>query len=359
MKIDGALFPGVDDLRLYDGDLSIVPERIRLLEEMGFDGAFTLETNVDPFFNLLLAAEHSSRIELITGVAIAFARSPMTTALQSWNLQEYSGGRFILGIGSQVRAHVEKRFSMPWHGPAKQMREYVLALRAIWDHWQNGTKLNFRGEFYTHAVTNPVFTPAPLAGPPPKIHVGGLGPRMVEMAGEVADGLFAHPFITPKFLHEVQVPALERGLAKSGRTLADFDMPAMIITITGRNDEEIERAEANVRRLLAFYGSTPNYHSVLEAHGWNDLGPILNRMSKEGRWAEMPAELPDEMVEQFCVKGRPSEIPKLIEERSAGLVDRLTLYAPYASEPELWGDIVTGVKALPGKTGAQTSPMSD
>lgn len=352
MKIDGALFPGVDDLRLYDGRLEAVPERIRHLEETGFDGAYTIETNIDPFFNLLLAAEHSERIELLTGVAIAFARSPMITALQSWNLQGYSKGRFILGLGSQVRAHVEKRFSMPWHGPAKQMREYVQALRAIWDHWQNGTRLNFRGEYYTHAITTPVFTPDPLDCPPPKIYVGALGPLMVEMAGEVADGIFGHPFNSMKFIRDVQIPALEKGLSKAGRTLGDFDVQTMVLTITGRNDEEIEKAEANVRRLLAFYGSTPAYYRVMEAHGWNDVGPILNRMSKDGRWEEMPDLLPDGIVEEFCVKGTPDEIPKLVEERCAGISDRLTLYAPYASDPDMWSGIVQGIKALPGSATA-------
>ncbi|MEC9345372.1 MAG: TIGR03617 family F420-dependent LLM class oxidoreductase [Pseudomonadota bacterium] len=350
MKVDGALFPGVDDLRLYDGNLDIVPARARMLEEAGFDGLYTLETNVDPFFNMLLAAEHTTRIELITGVAIAFARSPMTVALQSWNLQSYSRGRFILGIGSQVKAHIEKRFSMPWHGPAKQMREYVLALRSIWNSWAGDGKLDFRGEFYTHTVTNPVFTPERLECPPPKIYVGGLGPRMVEMAGEVADGLFGHPFITMPFIREVQVPALRRGLAKSGRTLADFDMPGMIITVTGRNEAEMERAKAAARRLLAFYGSTPPYYQVLAMHGWGDLGPLLNTMTKQNRWADMPALITDEIMEAFCVIGAPADIPGLIGQRCAGLVDRLTLYAPYPSAPEMWPDIVAGIKALPGKS---------
>lgn len=349
MKIDGALYPGVDDLRLYDGDLRSVPDRVRYLEEAGYDGLYTVDTNIDPFFNLLLAAEHTERIELMTGVAIAFARSPMTVALESWNLQAYSKGRFILGLGSQIQTHIERRFSMPWHGPAKQMREYVLALRAIWKAWETGEKLNFRGEFYIHTISNPVFTPTPIDGPPPKIYVGALGPRMVEMAGEVADGLFGHPYNTQKFIREVQMPALQKGLAKSGRTLGDFDMPGMVITITGRNDEEIERAEANCRRLLAFYGSTPAYWRVLEAHGWGEIGPVLNAMSKENRWAEMPDLLTEEMIDAFCVKGRPQDIPRLIDERCEGQVDRLTLYAPYASDTDLWPEIIAGVKALPGK----------
>lgn len=347
MKVDGALFPGVDDLRLYDGNLDIVPERARMLEAMGFDGIFTLETSVDPFFNLLLAAEHTSRIELITGVAIAFGRSPMTVAMQAWNLQAYSRGRFILGIGSQVRAHIEKRFSMPWHGPARQMRDYVLAVRAIWNSWQTGGKLDYRGTFYTHTVTNPVFTPPPLECAMPKIYVGGLGPRMVEVAGEVADGLFGHPFITPKFTQEVQLPALLAGLAKSGRTLDDFDMPGMVLTVTGRTDAEMALARSAARRLLAFYGSTPPYYGVLDLHGWSGVGPALNAMTKQGRWAEMPDLITDAMMDAFCVIGAPDEIPDRIAERCTGLVDRLTLYAPYPAAPEMWADVVTGIKRLP------------
>jgi probable F420-dependent oxidoreductase len=276
MKVDGAIFPGVDDLRLYAGDLSLVPARARLLEEQGWDGIFTLDTSIDPFFNLLLAAEHTRRVDLITGVAIAFARTPMTMALPAWNLQKYSGGRLVLGLGSQVQAHIEKRFSMPWHGPARQLREYVEALRAIWHAWQTGEPLRFRGEFYTHTLMNPLFDPGPIEGAPPKIHLGALGPKMVRVAAEVADGLYGHPFTTPRFVREVQLPALREGWLASGRSRATFDLPAMILTVTGRDAREQATAEAAARRLLAFYGSTPAYFGVLELHGFGELGPRLN-----------------------------------------------------------------------------------
>ncbi|WP_101756673.1 TIGR03617 family F420-dependent LLM class oxidoreductase [Oceanicoccus sp. KOV_DT_Chl] len=350
LKVDGAIFPGTDNLHLYEGDLSIVPERARLLEKMGFDGVFTLDTNIDPFFNLLLAAEHTERLELITGVAVAFARSPMTLAQQAWNLHKYSQGRVILGLGTQVKAHIEKRFNMPWHGPAMQMREYVLALRAIWHSWQTGEPLKFRGEFYQHTLMTPVFSPGAISYPAPKIYVGALGPKMVEVAAEVGDGIYGHPFNTVKFIREMQLPSLRRGLEKSGKDFSDFDMPAMILTVTGRNKKEMSIAENAVKRLLAFYGSTPAYYPVLEAHGWGELGPRLNQMSKLGQWYEMAQLFSDEMMQAFCVIGAPEDIPDLVAQRCDGMVDRLTLYAPYPSADEIWPEIVRGIQSRPGKT---------
>jgi len=348
LKVDGAIFKGGENL--YEGTLEDVPARARLMEDMGYEGVFTLDTNIEPFLALLLAAEHTKRIELITGVAIAFARSPMTLALQAWNLQKYSGGRMVLGLGSQVRAHIENRFSMPWAAPAEKMRELILAVRAIWDCWGRGTPLNFRGKHYKHTLMTPVFNPVPIGLPDPKIYLGALGPKMIEVAGEVADGLYGHPFNTMKFIEEVQLPQLRVGLEKSGRTLKDFDMPAMIITITGRDDEEMAKADFAMRKLLAFYGSTPPYFPVLELHGWGDLGPRLNRMSKEGKWNEMADLFTPEMVEAFAVKGRPEEIPALIAQRCKGLIDRVTLYAPYTSDASMWPAIVRGIQACEGKT---------
>jgi len=349
VKVDGAIFPGVDDLRLYAGDLSLVAERAKLLEAQGWDGIFTLETSTDPFLDLLLAAEHTRHVELLTGVAIALARTPMTMALPAWNLHKFSGGRLILGLGSQIRAHIEKRFSMPWRGPARQMREFVLALRAIWHSWQTGERLAFRGEFYTHTLMTPIFDPGPLECPPPRIHLGALGPAMVRVAAEVADGLFGHPFTTAKFVREVQLPALEAGLAIRGRARRDFDLPAMILTVTGRDAAEMRVAEGAARRLLAFYGSTPAHYRVLELHGFADLGPRLNALSKQGLWAEMAQLLPSELLREFCLIGTPDEIPALAAKRCADLFDRLTLYAPYPSAPELWPPIVRGIQRIPAR----------
>jgi probable F420-dependent oxidoreductase len=347
LKVDGAIFPGGENL--YSGELTDVPARAALLERMGYDGVFTLDTNIDPFLSLLLAAEHSERIELITGVAIAFARSPMTLALQAWNLQKFSRGRMILGLGSQVRAHIENRFSMPWAAPAEKMRELILAVRAIWDCWGRGKPLDFRGKHYKHTLMTPVFNPGPIDYADPKIYLGALGPKMIEVAGEVADGLYGHPFTTLRFIEEKQLPSLDVGLARAGRSRADFDMPAMIITITGRDAGEIAAADFDMRRLLAFYGSTPAYYSVLELHGWGDLGPRLNRLSKEGKWREMADLFSPEMVDAFAVKGRPEEIPDLIAARCRGLIDRVTLYAPYRSDAGIWPGIVEGLQRKEGK----------
>lgn len=341
--MDGSIFPGGDNL--YEGHLEDVPGRARTLEAQGWDGAFTLDTNVDPFAALLLAAEHTSRLDLLTGVAIAFARSPAITALQAWNLQRFSKGRLVLGLGSQVQAHIEKRFGMPWSRPAARMREYVLALRAFWDCWGRRTPLDFRGEFYHHTLMTPVFDPGPIDAPDPKIHLGALGPRMVAVAGEVADGLYVHPFTTPEFVERVQRPALEAGLARSGRRAEDFEISCMLITITGRDEDELSAADFAMRKLLTFYASTPAYRTVLDVHGWGDLQPRLNRMSKEGRWDEMADLASEDMIRAFAVKGRPEEIPDLVAERCGGWVDRLTLYAPYRSAPQLWPPIVRGIQS--------------
>ncbi len=348
LKVDAAIFKGGENL--YSGDLAEVTSRAAKLEAMGADGLFTLDTTVDPFLTLLLAAEHTRSAELITGVAIAFARSPMTLALQAWNLQRYSQGRMILGLGSQVQAHIEKRFSMPWGPPAAKMRDYILALRAIWDSWGRGAPLKFRGEFYTHTLMTPTFNPGPNDCPDPKIYLGALGPKMVEVAGELADGMYGHPFTTLPFVRDVQLPSLRAGLAKSGRTLKDFDMPAMIMTITGETDEAMANAELSIRKLIAFYGSTPAYHSVLDYHGWGELGPRLNLMSKDGKWDEMTDLITDDIVEGFAVRGKPSEIPDRIFERCEGLVDRVTLYTPYEISDDILPGIIAGIRAKPGKT---------
>lgn len=328
-----------------------MPARAAAIEAMGADGLFTLDTTVDPFLTLLLAAEHTRKAELITGVAIAFARSPMTVALQAWNLQRYSHGRMILGLGSQVQAHIEKRFSMPWGPPAAKMREYLQAVRAIWDCWGRGAPLKFRGEFYTHTLMTPTFNPGPTEGlADPKIYLGALGPKMVEVAGELADGLYGHPFTTLPFVRDVQMPSLRAGLEKSGRTLKDFDMPAMIMTITGETDAALAKADLAIRKLIAFYGSTPAYYSVLDYHGWTDLGPRLNQMSKEGKWDEMTLLITDEIVEAFAVRGKPSEIPDRIHARCEGLIDRVTLYTPYEIADEILPGIIAGIRAKPGKS---------
>jgi probable F420-dependent oxidoreductase len=318
----------------------------RRLEDCGFDGGFTFEGPRDPFFPLLLAARETERLELATAIAIAFARSPMLLANIGNDLQELSNGRFILGLGSQIKPHIEKRFSMPWSKPAARMRELVLAIRAIWAAWDGTAKLDFRGEFYQHTLMTPMFNPGPNPHGSPRIFVAGVGPRMTEVAGEVADGIFLHPFNTPEFVRDTTLPAIERGLEKSGRQRSDFEVSYFVMVATGDDDETLERADAQLRGQIAFYGSTPAYRGVLESRGFGDLQPELNRLSKLGQWPEMTALIPDELLEGIAVCGKPSEVAAKIQQRCGPVADRVSLMAAYAPDPGAWVDVVRDLKAL-------------
>ncbi|MDX6287928.1 MAG: hypothetical protein QOG53_3413 [Frankiales bacterium] len=308
------------------GSLTDVPQFVRRAEEIGLDGVWTAEAAHDAFLPLTLAAEHSERLILGTGIAVAFARTPMTLAVVANDLQSYSQGRCILGLGSQIRPHIEKRYSMPWSHPAERMKEMVRALRAIWHTWATGERLDFRGEFYTHTLMTPMFDPGPNPYGPPKVYVAGVGPRMTEVAGEVADGFIVHPFTTSRYLAERILPALEQGLAKSGRTRADIEIGFPGFTVeTGAAEAELTLA---ARNQLAFYGSTPAYHPVLEPHGWLDLGHELNALSKSDtpdKWRRMGDLVPDDVVQEFTVFADADAMRKSIAERFAGLVDRFTL----------------------------------
>src|ERR1700754_1410923 len=229
LKIDGSI----------PNQLARVPEAAKALERQGCDGGWTAETSHDPFLPILLAAEHTSRLELGTNIAVAFARNPMIVANIGWDLQAYSEGRFILGLGTQIQPHIEKRFSMPWSHPARRMREFVAALHAIWSGWKDGTKLRFEGEFYTHKIMTPMFTPEPQPHPSPKVFVAAVGEAMTEMCGEVADGLLAHAFTTRRYFEEVTTPALLRGMQRSGRQRSDFQLSGPIFVVTGKTEEEL------------------------------------------------------------------------------------------------------------------------
>lgn len=324
MKIDAGLM----------GPLEDIPKRAAGLERQGYDGAITAEIASDPFFPLLLAAEHTERIELMTSIAVAFARSPMTLANIANDLQAYSKGRFILGIGSQIKPHITKRFSMPWSAPAAQMRELILAMRAIWGCWYRGEKLDFRGEHYTHTLMTPMFTPTNNTYGEPPVILAAVGPRMTEVAGEVADGMLVHGFTTARYLREVTLPAIERGLAKAGRDRKDFQVCYPGFVVTGHDEKEWEATRTGVARQLAFYGSTPAYKGVLEVHGWGDLQPELNAMSKRGEWVAMGDLITDEILEEFAVVAQPHEVARAMKSRFGGLVDRLTCAFPHASDEE-------------------------
>ena len=285
-------------------------------EALGYDGLWAAETNHDPFLALTLAAEHTERIQLGTGIAVAFARSPMTLANTAHDLQRFSQGRFILGLGSQIKPHITKRFSMEWSHPAPRMREMILAIRAIWDTWENGSPLAFRGDYYTHTLMTPFFTPdrADLGDfGVPRIFLAGVGELMTEVAGEVCDGFICHGFTTERYLRDVTLPALARGRAKAGKTMEGFEIVGPSFVVTGNNEAETAAAEAGTRQQIAFYGSTPAYKGVLELHGWDGLHEELNALSKKGGWVEMGNLITDDILNTFAVVGEPEQIaPELL-----------------------------------------------
>jgi probable F420-dependent oxidoreductase len=317
-------------------------------EAAGYDGAWAAEMAHDPFFPLLLAAEHTERLELGTSIAVAFARNPMTLAHIGWDLQAFSKGRFILGLGSQIKPHITKRFSMEWSHPAPRMREMILAIRAIWDTWESGTPLAFRGDFYTHTLMTPFFTPdrADLAGfGVPKIFLAGVGELMTEVAGEVCDGFICHGFTTERYLREVTLPALVRGRAKAGSSMDGFEIVGPSFVVTGNNEGEMSAAEAGTRQQIAFYGSTPAYKGVLELHGWNGLHEELNALSKKGGWVEMGNLITDEILNTFAVVGEPEQIAPELLRRYGDVVQRVSFYAPYKSDPNRWRQVLAALQS--------------
>jgi probable F420-dependent oxidoreductase len=311
------------------GELTSAAAEARKAEESGYSGVWTTEITHEPFYPLLLAAEHTETLEIGTGIAVAFARNPMTTANAAWDLNAFSRGRLILGLGSQIKPHIEKRYSMPWGQPAARMREFISAMRAIWDCWQNGTKLAFEGEFYTHTIMTPFFNPGPTETGAPKVLLAAVGEGMTRVAGEVADGMLVHGFTTEKYLREVTLPTLGEGLVTSGRTRADLQLSYPALVATGDTDEAREAALKGTRKQIAFYGSTPAYRGILELHGWGDLQTELHALSKADQWDQMGTLINDEILNTFAVVGAPEELPGLLHARFGGLVDRISLYQPY------------------------------
>jgi probable F420-dependent oxidoreductase len=335
MKVDGGIgFDTKDAAKLA-----------KQAEAVGYDGIWCAETGHDPFLPLLLAAEHTERIEVGTGIAVAFARSPMTMATVANDLQLHSKGRFLLGLGSQIKPHIEKRYSMPWSHPAARMREYVQAMRAIWSAWNEGTKLAFRGDFYTHTLMTPMFSPEPNPYGTPKVFVAGVGGLMTEAAGEVGDGFLVHGFTTESYFREVTLPALERGLVRSGRTLTDFEISYPGMVVTGNTEAEIAAATQAVKMQLSFYGSTPAYRPVLEHHGWGELQTELNTLSKRGEWVQMAELITDEIIDAFAAVGPPDGIPSIVLRRFGDVVDRFSFYAPYRAEPKAWHEAYAKLSA--------------
>jgi len=333
---------------LVDGGVGFDPrgvvETAEWAEQVGYDGLWSAETSHDPFFPLVLAAEHTDRIMLGTGIAVAFARNPMNLAVMANDLQTLSQGRFMLGLGSQIKPHIEKRFSMPWSHPAPRMRELILAIRAIWAAWADGSRLAFRGEFYRHTLMTPMFDPGPNPYGNPRIFLAAVGEKMTEVAGEVADGVLAHGFTTERYLREVTVPALERGLAASGRSRSDVEISYPGMVVTGADEAGVVAATEAVKSQLSFYASTPAYRPVLELHGWGDLQGELNTLSKRGAWTEMAGLIDDEILDTFAVVAEIDDIAGIVKERFEGVVDRFNFYAPYPMEPGRWAEVLAGFR---------------
>lgn len=323
----------VDAMSLTPAPASVGDE-VRAAEAAGYDGWFGAETAHDPFVTLTAAALASERLEIGTSIAVAFARSPMDVAYSANDLQLVSGGRFVLGLGSQIQPHITKRFAMPWSRPAARMREYVQALRAIWSAWATGEPLDFRGEFTSHTLMPPFFSPGPNPHGPPPVYLAAVGPLMTRVAGEVADGLIAHAFTTERYLREVTLAELERGAAEAGRSREDVTVSLGVFTVCGYDAAERAAAEAFVRSQIAFYGSTPAYRRVLELHGWGELGEELHRRSRRGEWEAMPALVDDEVLDAFAVAAAPHELGDAVADRFAGAVDRISLYTSSALRPD-------------------------
>lgn len=328
-------------------NLRKVPEAARRIESAGFTGIISMENKHDPFLPLAVAATATEEVELCTAVAIAFLRSPMSVANISWDLNEASAGRFVLGLGSQVRAHNERRFSVPWTPPAPRLREYVQALRAIWKSWRDGEKLAFEGEHYRFTLMTPNFVPESSGQRLPPVTLAAVGPAMLRVAGEVADGVRLHPFCTRKYLEEVVLAKLQEGWKRSGRRRENFEITGGGFIATGPDEASVARVREWVRYRVAFYGSTPAYFPVLEVHGLEDLGRDLNRMSREGRWDEMAARVSDDVLELFAAVGTHEEIAARIDERFGGLAD--SLYASMSSEmpSDMPADVVGRIGEIP------------
>lgn len=337
MKIDSGVFSQATDL----------PAAVKEIESLGFDGIYTLEGPNDPFISATVAALNTSSATIMTSIAVAFARNPMNIAYIGNDLQNLSKGRFILGLGTQVKSHVEHRFSMPWGKPVARMRDMVLAIRAIWDSWQTGERLNYQGEYYHHTLMVPTFMPQPNPYGPPKIYLAGVGPKMTAMVGELADGYFVHPFGSKKSLDELTMPALQQGFQRAGRDGGDFDVAAQIMTATGLDAKQMDEAIASARNQIAFYGSTPAYLPVLEVHGWGDMHLEWKQMVRENRWADMAASVTDDMLYAFATVGTPEEVAKQIVDRSAGRLQRVSPVV-YQSEPRILGALAKALVAEAG-----------
>lgn len=314
-------------------------------EALGYDGFWAPDTQADTFISCSLAAQRTERLHVGTGIAVAFARNPMTVAMQANDVHALSEGRFMLGVGSQIKPHIEKRYSMTWSHPAPRMREFILAIRAIWRAWETGEKLDFRGDFYTHTLMTPFFNPGPNPHGNPKIILAAVGPLMTQAAGEVADGIFCHAFSTERYLREATLPALERGAAKAGRSLEGFEIIAPGFVIARDTEEERAAGAEFVRGQIGFYGSTPAYRPVLELHGWGELQDELNALTKQGAWDKLSSAIDDEVLDTFAIIGTPEEAVAEVKRRYGDVATRITLNLPDDADLDRWGPVFDELRA--------------
>src|ERR1051325_11398280 len=333
------------DASLLVHDLAKMPEVARAADEIGFDGLWTFETAHDPFLPLVLAAEHSTRLTLGTSIAVAFSRSPAVLAYIAWDLARFSNGRFILGLGAQVKGHNERRFGVKWQKPVEKMREMILAVRAIWDCWQNQSRLNFQGEFFQLTLMTPFFSPAAHDYSRIPIYIAGVNRRMCRLASELCEGLHVHPLNSPRYLREVILPSVEAGLAENGRARENIELSSSIFVIP-TNDSQAAARQAEVRRQISFYASTPPYRPVFAIHGWEDVAEKLSRLATHGKWDAMPALITDEILDSFSVCGAWDELPRKVREKYSGLLDRVSYYFPFepGQNDAAWRSTVAGFK---------------
>jgi probable F420-dependent oxidoreductase len=339
VKLDASLGTEGDYLRGID-------RTARAAEDLGFAGLWTSETKHDAFLPLAIAANETQEIELGTSVAIAFSRSPMETAQTAWDLQDLSDGRFILGLGTQVKAHITRRFSMPWDRPATRLREYIMALRTIWESFQTEGSLQFEGEFYRHTLMTPFFNPGPIEHPEIPIYIAGVNTRLAALAGELCDGFHVHPFHSVEYVRQTVRPAIAEGAEGVGRDPGQIALATSAFVVTGENEEETAERRESVRSQISFYASTPTYRTVLEAHGWEEVGERLGKMAREKKWREMPALISDEILSAFAVEAAPDEIGLALRERYEGLIDRVALYVPLVpgEHDEFWRTVVESAR---------------
>ncbi|WP_153505463.1 LLM class F420-dependent oxidoreductase [Cumulibacter manganitolerans] len=343
MKIDGNVGGPVNSDAVVS--LTDIAAQAQAAEEVGYDGVWTAETSHDPFLPLMVAAERSSKLTLGTSIAVAFARNPMTVATTANDLHAYSEGRFILGLGTQIKAHIERRFSMPWSEPVKRMREFIGALHAIWTSWETGDPLRFHGDFYRHTLMTPMFSPGVNPWGRPAVMLAAVGPKMTAVAAEAADGLLAHGFTTELYMREVTIPQVEAGLRTSGRTREQYTVSYPGLIATGTDERSFEAACRGVRGQISFYGSTPAYRGVLDMHGWGDLHEELHALSLRGEWQTMATLIDDDVLNTFAVVGEPEQIGPEVLRRFDGLVDRFSIYAPYDLDDAVRARIVADLHA--------------